>query len=122
MEKALVGALGAGWLLADAATSSIPGIAADHLKAPVLEEDRRTDINALCAFQSPENSDNTVLAITVTRERACFHPRHWTLGRPTAFASTMTVMHGPMRPAGLHPVQLGLTVRSPFPYVGSAAT
>ncbi|MFT5269269.1 MAG: hypothetical protein ACI88C_002713 [Acidimicrobiales bacterium] len=36
MKKALVGALGAGWLLADVVTSSIPGIAADRLEAPVL--------------------------------------------------------------------------------------
>ena len=39
--------------------------AADHLDAPNVGNDGRTDINDLFAFQSLENSLNTVLALTV---------------------------------------------------------
>lgn len=39
--------------------------AADHLDAPLVEEDGRTDINDIYAFQSPSNPDNTVLIMTV---------------------------------------------------------
>lgn len=39
--------------------------AADHLDAPNVMADGRTDINDLYAFQSPTNSSNTVLIMTV---------------------------------------------------------
>lgn len=42
-----------------------PAFAADHLDAPAVTADGRTDINDLYAFQSPTNSDNTVLVLTV---------------------------------------------------------
>lgn len=55
-----VAALAGGALLA-------PGLvgAADHLDAPGVAADGRTDINDLYAFQSPVNPDNTVLVMTV---------------------------------------------------------
>lgn len=39
--------------------------AADHLDAPAVQEDGRTDINDLYAFQSPKNAKRTVLVMTV---------------------------------------------------------
>lgn len=39
--------------------------AADHLDAPGVAADGRTDINDLYAFQSPQDPDNTVLIMTV---------------------------------------------------------
>ena len=55
-----VAALAVGALLA-------PGLvgAADHLDAPGVAADGRTDINDLYAFQSPVDADNTVLIMTV---------------------------------------------------------
>ena len=39
--------------------------AADHLEAPFVQRDGRTDINDIYAFQSPDNPDNTVVVMTV---------------------------------------------------------
>lgn len=39
--------------------------AADHLDAPLVQADGRTDINDIYAFQSPSNSDNVVMIMTV---------------------------------------------------------
>jgi hypothetical protein len=39
--------------------------AADHLDAPLVQDDGRTDINDVYAFQSPTNADHPVLAMTV---------------------------------------------------------
>jgi hypothetical protein len=39
--------------------------AADHLDAPLVQKDGRTDINDVYAFQSPTNPDNTVFIMTV---------------------------------------------------------
>lgn len=39
--------------------------AADHLDAPMVQDDGRVDINDLYAFQSPSNSDNVVFIMTV---------------------------------------------------------
>ncbi|MGI9608328.1 MAG: DUF4331 family protein, partial [Acidimicrobiales bacterium] len=39
--------------------------AADHLDAPGVTADGRTDINDLYVFQSPDDDDNTVLVMTV---------------------------------------------------------
>ncbi len=48
------------------AISSGPTLrAADHLEAPLVRLDGRTDINDVYAFQSPANPDNTVLIMTV---------------------------------------------------------
>ena len=38
---------------------------ADHLDAPLVQNDGRLDINDVYAFQSPTNPDNTVLIMTV---------------------------------------------------------
>ncbi|MGI9605489.1 MAG: DUF4331 family protein [Acidimicrobiales bacterium] len=39
--------------------------AADHLEAPFVQRDGRTDINDIYAFQSPTNPDNSVFIMTV---------------------------------------------------------
>lgn len=39
--------------------------AADHLDAPLVQNDGRTDLNDLYAFQSPANPDNVVFIMTV---------------------------------------------------------
>ena len=42
-----------------------PSQGADHLDSPSVMEDGRLDINDVYAFQSPDNSDNTVFVMTV---------------------------------------------------------
>ncbi|MEM7285720.1 MAG: DUF4331 family protein [Actinomycetota bacterium] len=39
--------------------------AADHLEAPFVQRDGRTDINDIYAFQSPDDPDSTVVVMTV---------------------------------------------------------
>lgn len=65
MKRALLGALGAAGLVAGLAAGAVPVIAADHLEAPLVQADGRTDISDLYAFQSPTNAENTVLIMTV---------------------------------------------------------
>jgi len=52
-------------LVAAFGLAALPGDAADHLEAPIVKQDGRTDINDIYAFQSPTNADNTVLVMTV---------------------------------------------------------
>ena len=49
------------------ACGSLPAAAraADHLDAPLVAADGRTDINDVYAFQSPQNANNVVLVMTV---------------------------------------------------------
>ena len=65
MQKAFFAALGAMGLLAGIAISGTPSTAADHLEAPLVQQDGRTDINDIYAFQSPTDADYTVLIMTV---------------------------------------------------------
>jgi hypothetical protein len=58
----VVGVLG---LVATLGYVALPSNAADHLEAPLVQQDGRTDINDIYAFQSPTNPDNTVLVMTV---------------------------------------------------------
>lgn len=59
---AILGVLALAGSLAVAA--SVSG-AADHLDAPGVTRDGRTDINDVYVFQSPTDADNTVLVMTV---------------------------------------------------------
>ena len=55
-------------MLALLACMSYAGVAshgADHLDAPAISIDGRSDINDIYIFNSPSNSDNTVMAMTV---------------------------------------------------------
>jgi hypothetical protein len=45
--------------------AALPSDAADHLEAPIVQQDGRTDINDVYAFQSPTNPSNSVLVMTV---------------------------------------------------------
>ena len=61
--------------------AALPTRAADHLDAPLVALDGRTDINDVYAFRSPANSANTVLIMTVnpaagvfTNSPTTFHP------------------------------------------------
>ncbi len=65
MRTSFLGALGAAGLAAGLAIGSLPSIAADHLEAPLVQQDGRTDIADLYAFNSPDNPANTVLVMTV---------------------------------------------------------
>jgi hypothetical protein len=56
---------GAVLVLAALAVTAIPTLAADHLEAPLVQQDGRTDINDLYAFRSPTDSGRTVLVMTV---------------------------------------------------------
>ncbi len=62
MKRALLGALGVAGLSAGAFAGATPGGAADHLEAPLVKLDGRTDINDVYAFR---NGSNTVLVMTV---------------------------------------------------------
>ncbi len=63
-HKALT-ALGAGSIIVASSVVAMGASAADHLDAPGVKADGRTDINDVYAFQSPSNADNTVLIMTV---------------------------------------------------------
>jgi hypothetical protein len=52
-------------LIAALAITAVPAHAADHLDAPLVKTDGRTDITDVYAFQSPRNADNTVLIMNV---------------------------------------------------------
>jgi hypothetical protein len=47
------------------ALAVLPSTASDHLDAPLVKKDGRTDINDVYVFQSPQNADRAVLAMTV---------------------------------------------------------
>ncbi len=63
-HKALT-ALGAASIVVASTVTAMVASAADHLDAPGVRADGRTDINDVYAFQSPTNNDNTVLVMTV---------------------------------------------------------
>ncbi len=65
MKKILYSLLAACGLMTAAIVATGPVNAADHLEAPLVQADGRTDINDVYAFQSPTNPDNTVLMMTV---------------------------------------------------------
>ena len=63
--RRIFGGLGLLALMASLVIASSGVRAADHLEAPFVQRDGRTDINDIYAFQSPDNPDNTVLVMTV---------------------------------------------------------
>ena len=65
MRTKLTAVLGIAAMLAGLVLAGGPGGAADHLEAPLVQADGRTDINDLYAFQSPSDPDKTVLIMTV---------------------------------------------------------
>ncbi len=65
MKRIIYSALAALGLMAAAVAVVNPANAADHLEAPLVQLDGRTDINDIYAFQSPRNPANTVLVLTV---------------------------------------------------------
>ena len=78
-RKALT-VLGAGALLCASLVAAVSVGASDHLDAPGVTADGRTDLNDLYAFQSPANPDNAVLVMTVNplaglQNGTTFHPK-----------------------------------------------
>ncbi len=71
MKKALSVSIGLAGLLGGAALVAQPGSAADHLEAPLVQVDGRTDLNDLYAFT---NGDNTVLIQTVNPAAGVLSP------------------------------------------------
>ncbi len=65
MKRRLLAVLGVVGMLGAVGIGALPSDAADHLEAPLVMQDGRTDINDVYAFQSPTNPDNTVLLMTV---------------------------------------------------------
>lgn len=63
--RKLLGALAAIALATSLGYAALPSIAADHLDAPAVKKDGRTDITDIYAFRSMENPDNTVLIMDV---------------------------------------------------------
>lgn len=51
-----------------------PAFAADHLDSPSVTADGTLDINDLYAFQSPANSENTVIVVTVNPAAGVLSP------------------------------------------------
>src|SRR5688572_18230193 len=63
--KKLLGVIAAMPLVVALILTAIPTGAADHLDAPAVKVDGRTDITDVYVFQSKENPDNTVLIMDV---------------------------------------------------------
>ena len=79
MRRLLTAMLGLLGLVAGLIVAGTAGQAADHLDAPLVQADSRTDINDLYAFRSPERGRNVVLAATVNPlagvdNPSTFHP------------------------------------------------
>ena len=65
--KPIIG-VAAALMVAGSVAVGVPALTtqgADHLDAPLVTLDGRLDINDVYAFQSPSNSENTVLVMTV---------------------------------------------------------
>ncbi|MGI9602365.1 MAG: DUF4331 family protein [Acidimicrobiales bacterium] len=65
MRRTFTSILGLLGLLAGLIVAANAGQAADHLDAPLVQEDGRTDLNDLYVFRSPERPRNAVLVGTV---------------------------------------------------------
>jgi hypothetical protein len=65
MKRKVLTALGLASIVGASAVAAIGASASDHLDAPAVKTDGRTDINDLYVFQSPSNTANTVLVMTV---------------------------------------------------------
>lgn len=65
MIKQALGAAAGLVLAGSLAVAALPSGAADHLDAPEVKEDGRTDITDVYAFQSKEHPDDTVLIMNV---------------------------------------------------------
>jgi hypothetical protein len=65
MIKQALGAVAGLALAASLAVAALPSGAADHLDAPAVKKDGRTDITDIYAFQSKEHPANTVLIMDV---------------------------------------------------------
>lgn len=71
MKKTALGALGLAGLLGGVATVADRSSAADHLEAPLVAEDGRTDINDLYLFV---NGDRTTMVMTVNPAAGVLSP------------------------------------------------
>ncbi len=74
-----LGLLGAGAIVVATTVTALGAGAADHLDAPGVTADGRTDINDVYLFQSPTDAWNTVLVMTVNplagvQSGTTFHP------------------------------------------------
>ena len=65
MKKLAVVAMGLAVLMVGVLVGGTPSTAADHLEAPDVAQDGRTDIADIYAFASPDYPDRTVLIMTV---------------------------------------------------------
>lgn len=61
----IIGILGLVAIVLTIGVAAVPTDAADHLDAPLVQENPNRDINDIYIFQSPSNPDNTVLIATV---------------------------------------------------------
>ena len=74
LKRLAYGAAAALGLTAAAVAAVNPVEAADHLEAPLVQLDGRTDINDIYAFQSPADPANTVLVLTVNPAAGVLSP------------------------------------------------
>jgi hypothetical protein len=91
-------------LVGVAAAIAAPGQAADHLEAPLVKADGRTDINDVYAFQSPTNPANTVLIMTVNPIAGMTSP---TTFRPGANYQFAVDTNGNARPDQVYSIRFG---------------
>ncbi|MGQ0826678.1 MAG: DUF4331 family protein [Actinomycetota bacterium] len=83
MRKTLGAVVCAG--LAAMVLAALPVGAADHLDAPLVKKDGRTDINDVYLFNSPKNPNNVVLAMTVNPLAGVQSPESFATGTPYMF-------------------------------------
>ncbi len=83
MRKFISAAVGVG--LAAGLLAAIPAGAADHLDAPLVKQDGRTDINDVYVYNSPRHADQVVVTMTVNPVAGVQSPETFAPGTPYVF-------------------------------------
>ena len=83
--RKLLGAVAATGIAAALLVTASPAGAADHLDAPLVKADGRTDINDVYVFNSPRHDDKVVLVMTVNPLAGVQSPETFAPGVPYVF-------------------------------------
>ncbi|MDZ4827852.1 MAG: DUF4331 family protein [Actinomycetota bacterium] len=83
MRKFISAAVGVG--LAAGLLAVVPAGAADHLDAPLVKNDGRTDINDVYVYNSPRNDGKVILTMTVNPVAGVQSPETFAPGVPYVF-------------------------------------
>ena len=95
MIKHALGAVAGLALAGSLAVAALPSGAADHLDAPAVKKDGRTDLTDIYAFQSKEHPGNTVLIMDVNPLAGVVSGTRSIRRAPTSSWSTTTETHAP---------------------------